>query len=195
MKTSQIPYRMQRIIARISNPTAFAPRNQRRQRENQRHQCGELARHGADFPSGGKCHASMPGMAQAAGPTRGNGGRRRRPSASLPAFAEAAGSCLFRPRRHVTPVACPDVLPPRRSFLINFLQMVFFDNSLHMWFFSSKIPCHVAVRIWGCSFFPQLGESEKDHLCGAFTRATVLPSRPLHDPSSGSCLRLHYGLI
>jgi hypothetical protein len=115
MKTGQIPYRMQRIMAQVANSTAFAPRNQRRQRGNQRRQCGDSARQGAGFHASGMRHASMPGLGQAVGPTYGNRRRRRYPSGDMPtlgqaacacpALAQAACACRLWPRRQTTRVA------------------------------------------------------------------------------------------
>jgi hypothetical protein len=98
----QIPYRMQRIIAQVSNLAAFTPRNQRRQHGNQRRQGWRLGATGCRFyrrrhvpcqhagvGAGGKAHSC-------------NGRQQRRPSGDMPVLAQAAGDTCRLPRRAVT---------------------------------------------------------------------------------------------
>jgi hypothetical protein len=71
MKTAPIVYHIQRIIT--ANLAAFAPKNQRSQRGNQRRYGGDSVWQGAGFGVGGMHHVSLPAMAQAVGPTYPNG--------------------------------------------------------------------------------------------------------------------------
>jgi hypothetical protein len=61
MKTAQIAYHMQRIIT--ANSAAFAPKNQRRQRGNQRRYGGDSVQQGAGFGVGDMCHITLPATA------------------------------------------------------------------------------------------------------------------------------------